>query len=173
MKRLLIALAALTAAHASPLAAQTPHVARLAAVTGKVTAPVEVEIVPLADAAPGHRRVRIVARPGVDGASLALDVRAEGGLAVAAPAQAAWTAPARAGEEVTRELDLAVTGEGELRVIVEATIKQSDDVAQTNIHSYAFNPAPGADDALTKSFVPAPATDPGGRVIVEFRARRP
>jgi hypothetical protein len=175
MNRLLIALCALAAAaHAAPLRAQTdaPRIARLSALTGKVTAPVEVQIVPLANPAPGRRRVRITARPSVDGASLALDVRAESGLALVPGAEGAWTGPARAGEEVAREVDLQVMGEGELRIVVEATIKQSDDVTQTGIHVFAFNPA-AADEALTKSFQPARATDPGGRVILEVPARRP
>lgn len=176
MKRLLMTVCALAASvHAAPLPAQVadaPRVTRLTGGVGKVTAPVEVEIVPLGEHAPGQRRVRISVRPGVDAASLAVTVRAESGLALAAPAQAAWTAPARAGEETARELDLAVTGEGELRLVVEATIAYGD-VTQTGIRVFAFNPAPGADGALTKSFLPVRPTDPGGRVIVEVPARRP
>lgn len=146
-------------------------IVRLTGASAKVTAPVEVVITPLADPVAGRRRVRITARPTVDAASLSMDVAAESGLALADPAAATWTAPAVAGEEIVREVDLAVSGPGELRLVVTATIKHGDDVVQTGIHMFAFNPAPDA--ALTKSFVRARATDPGGRTIVEVPAQRP
>lgn len=137
---------------------------------GKVTAPVEIEVVPLADPAPGMRRVRIVALPTVDAASLSIDVAAEAGLEVRDPAQAAWTVVARQGEEVSRELDLAVTGPGELRLVITATVKHEGGTSQTGLSTFAFNPAP-EDGAAKRAFrVP---TDPGGRVIVEVRAARP
>jgi hypothetical protein len=137
---------------------------------GKVTAPVEIEIVPLADPGPGMRRVRIVARPTVDAASLSIDVSAEAGLALRAPAEAAWTVPARVGQEVSRELDLSVTGPGELRLLITATVKHEGGVSQTGHTTFAFNPAP--EDGAAKRALRVP-TDPGGRVIVEVRASRP
>jgi hypothetical protein len=156
-------------------AASARAVVRASRATPKVTAPVEVVITPLADPAPGRRRVRITARPSVDAASLALDVTAESGLALADPAAAAWTAPARTGEEVAREVELAVTGPGELRLVVAATIKHGDDVVQTGIHTFAFNPADTLEAAPTKSLgrARAPSTDPGGRTIVEVPAKQP
>ncbi|HVH13669.1 MAG TPA: hypothetical protein VM759_11480, partial [Longimicrobium sp.] len=115
--------------------------------SAKVTAPVEVVITPLPDPGAGWRRVRITARPTVDAASLSVDVAAESGLTLADPATAAGPAPAVAGEEIVREVDLAVSGPGELRLVVTATIKHGDDVVQTGIHMFAFHPAPDA--ALT------------------------
>lgn len=148
---------------------------RLTGASTKVTAPVEVAITALPEPGPGRRRVRITARPSVDAASLSLDVSAESGLALADPAATSWTGPARVGEETVHEVDLAVSGPGELRLIVTATVKHGDDVVQTGIHEFAFNPAPSADTSLIKSFgrVRAPATDPGGRTIVEVPAKRP
>jgi hypothetical protein len=176
----LIVLAAVAApADARAQAAVSPDgsaraVVRVHRATPKVTAPVEVVITPLADPAPGRRRVRITARPSVDAASLALDVTAESGLALADPAAAAWTAPARMGEEVAREVDFSVTGPGELRLVVAATIKHGDDVVQTGIHAFAFNPADTLEAAPTKSLGRArgASTDPGGRTIVEVPAKQ-
>lgn len=170
MRRILLPLCllALTAVdvHAQA-AARDIHVVRG---DGKVTAPVEIEVVPQADPGPGMRRVRIVARPTVDAASLAVDVAAEAGLSLAHPADAAWTAPARAGEEVVRDVDLAVSGPGELRLVITATVKHEGGMSQTGLHTFAFNPAP--DDGAAKRGLRIP-TDPGGRVIVEVRAGRP
>lgn len=163
---LLLSLVALSAAEAH---AQADPI-RVVRADGKVTAPVEIEVVPLADPAQGTRRVRIVARPTVDAASLSIDVTAEAGLAVRDPAQAAWTAPARVGEEVSRELDLAVTGPGELRLVIAATVKHEGGASQTGLTTFAFNPAP--EDGAAKRALRVP-TDPGGRVIVEVRAARP
>lgn len=145
-------------------------ISRLSKHAGKVTAPVDIEIVPQPDPGPGLRRVRIIARSSVDAASLAIDVTAESGLTLTA-APATWTITARAGEEVVRELDLAVSGPGELRLVVTTTVKHGDDVTQSGIHVFAFNPSPDSGGALTKSFVPA--TDPGGRTIIEVPARTP
>ncbi len=176
MNRIVIALLALAAAAPAALPAQetgTRTLARISGASTKVMAPVDVEIIPLPDPGEGRRRVRIVARPEVDAPSLTIDVSAENGLALAAPGAATWTVPARAGEEVTREVDFAVTGEGELRLVVTATLKHGDDFSQTGMHVYAFNPGPASGGALTKSFRPVPPTDPGGRVILEIPARRP
>jgi hypothetical protein len=175
----LIVLAAATAAADTAAQGVEPAparaIARLAGASVKVTAPVEVVITPLADPAPGRRRVRITARPSVDAASLSLEVAAESGLVLVDPAAAAWTAPARVGEEVTREVELTVAGAGELRLVVTATIKHGDDVVQTGIHAFAFNPADTLDSAPTKNLGRrrAPATDPGGRTIVEVPAKQP
>lgn len=147
--------------------------ARLTGASTKVTAPVDVQIVPLPDPGPGRRRVRIVARPEVDAPSLTIGVSAESGLALADPGAATWTGPARAGEEVAREVDLAVTGDGELRLVVSATLEHGDDFSQTGMHVFAFNPGPESGGALTKSLRAAAPTDPGGRVILEIPARRP
>lgn len=176
MKRILLALCALAAAvpaalSAQPADARTP--VRLTGASTKVTAPVDVRIVPLPDPASGRRRVRIVARPDVDAASLTIGVSAESGLALAAPAQGTWTVPARAGEEVAREVDLAVSGPGELRLVVTATIEHGEDFTQTGIHVFAFEPSAASDAALARSVLPAAPTDPGGRVILEVPARRP
>ena len=171
MRRIPLPLCILAAALIAADAQAQPADTRAVAVRqgGKVTAPVEIEIVPLADPGPGRRRVRIVARPTVDAASLAIDVAAEDGLALANPADAAWTGAAQLGHEVVREVDLAVSGPGELRLIVAATVKHEGGASQTGLHAFAFNPAD--DDALKRAFrVP---TDPGGRVIVEVRAGRP
>jgi hypothetical protein len=173
-----LAATALAAPHAGAQADAAPPAhgtARLAGASTKVTAPVEVVITALPEPGPGRRRVRITARPSVDAASLSLEVSAESGLALADPAPTAWTGPARAGEETVREVDLAVSGPGELRLIVTATLKHGGDVVQTGVHEFAFNPAAPADAALTKGLGRgrAPATDPGGRTIVEVPARRP
>ena len=166
--------AAVPAVDAHAQAAETRGiVVRLGDAGDKVTAPVEVEIAAQPDPGPGLRRVRIVARPTVDAASLTVDVAAEDGLAVAAPAAATWTGPARAGEDVVRDIDFTVSGPGELRLVVTATVKQADDFTQTGIHEFALNPdAATRAAALTKGFRPA-ATDPGGRRVVEVPARTP
>lgn len=168
MRRALL-LFALLAAPAAQAHAQADPV-RMARADGKVSAPVEIEVVPLAEPAPGVRRVRIVALPTVDAASLSIDVAAEAGLAVRDPAQAAWTAPARQGEEVARELDLSVTGPGELRLVIAATVKHEGGASQTGYTTFAFNPAP--EDGAAKRTLRIP-TDPGGRVIVEVRSTTP
>jgi hypothetical protein len=184
MNRIMLSLVVLAAAAApadaraqitasAETSASARTIVRVDGAAPKVTAPVEVVITPLADPAAGRRRVRITARPSVDAASLALDVTAESGLALADPAAAAWTAPARMGEEVAREVELSVTGPGELRLVVTATIKHGDDVVQTGIHTFAFNPADTPEAAPTKSLGRARATDPGGRTIVEVPAKQP
>jgi hypothetical protein len=183
MKRTLLHLSLLAAAlpavdahaQAAPSrgVASAPAAVRLADGGGKVTAPVEVEVVPQADPGPGRRRVRIVARPTVNAASLTIDVSAEDGLAVATPAAATWTATAHAGEEVAREVDFTVSGPGELRLVVTATVKHTNDFAQTGIHDFALRPDVATRAAaFTKSFRPV-ATDPGGRTVVEIPARTP
>lgn len=169
MNRIIPFSLAVLAFSAAPAGAQgITHVSKQNA---KVTVPVVVEILPQPDPAPGMRRVRIVARPSVDAEQMTIDVAAESGLALTGPA-ASWTLPARAGEEVVRELDLAVSGPGELRIVVTATIKYGDDFTQSGIEVFAFNPGPES-GALTKSLVATPATDPGGRLIIEIPARIP
>ena len=146
---------------------------RLAAAGEKVTAPVEIEIVAQPDPAPGRRRVRIVARPSVDAASLSLAVSAESGWALAPGSAAIWAGAAQAGHEIVRDVDLAVTGEGELRLVIVATVRYGGDFVQTGIHEFALNPpAPPRSAALPKSVRP-PATDPGGRTILEVPAATP
>ncbi|HEU4880926.1 MAG TPA: hypothetical protein VFT45_01740 [Longimicrobium sp.] len=147
-----------------------PRAVRLSSAGDKVTAPVEIEITPLADPAPGRRRVRVVARPSVDAASLAIEVSADEGLALAPGTSGTWTGVAQAGQEVVRELDLVVSGAGEQRVMVSATVKYGDEFTQTGIEEVALNPSRSA--GLTKGFRPA-ATDPGGRTIVEIPAKTP
>jgi hypothetical protein len=176
MNRILLALCTLAAAVPAALPAQPADAHAPVRVTGlstKVTAPVDVQIVPLPEPGPGRRRVRIVARPDVDAASLTIDVSAESGLVLASPADGSWTVPARAGEEVAREVELAVSGPGELRLVVTATVKHGEDFTQTGIHVFAFEPGPAADAALAKSLLPGVSTDPGGRTILEVPARRP
>lgn len=176
MNRILLALCALAAAVPAALPAQPGDArvpVRLTGASTKVTAPVDVQIVPLPDPGPGRRRVRIVARPEVDAPSLTIDVTAESGLALAVPAEGTWTVPARAGEEVAREVELAVSGPGELRLVVTATVKHGEDFTQTGIHVFAFEPGVAPGGALAKSLLPAAPTDPGGRVILEVPARRP
>jgi hypothetical protein len=160
---------AVLALSAAPAAAQ---VTRLTKHDAKVTAPVVVEILPLPDPGPGLRRVRIVARPSVDAAQVTIDVAAESGLALTGPV-ASWTLPARAGEELVREVDLAVRGPGELRIVVTATVKYGDDFTQSGIEVFAFNPGPESGGALTKSLIPVAPTDPGGRTVLEIPAARP
>lgn len=172
MRRILLPLcilaAAATAGEARAQAA--PDAIRVVRGEGKVRAPVEIEVVPQPDPGPGMRRVRIVARPTVDAASLSIDVAAEAGLSLANPAAGTWTAAARTGEEVAHDLDLTVTGPGELRLVITATVKHEGGVSQTGLHTFAFNPAP--EDGAAKRGLRIP-TDPGGRVIVEVRAGRP
>jgi len=180
MTRALIPFLLLTSAlAAAPAAAQGADaratdggIVRLTKGSTKITAPVDIEIIPQPDPGPGRRRVRIVARPSVDAAQLTLDVTAESGLALAG-APASWTLPARAGEEVVREVDLAVSGPGELRLVVTATVKYGDDFTQSGIQVFAFNPSPESGGALTKSFIPSVPNQPGGRTIVEVPARTP
>jgi hypothetical protein len=151
-----------------------PSAARVAGPGAKVTAPVEIEIVPQPDPGPGRRRVRVVARPSVDAASLSIEVSADSGLALAPGTSATWTGAAHAGEEVVRELDLVVSGPGELRLMVSATVKYGDDFTQTGIEEFALNPAAAVRSfAESKSFRARAATDPGGRVILEVPAKQP
>lgn len=175
MTRILLAVCTLAAAVPAALPAQPAdaHAPVRLSLSTKVTAPVDVQIVPLPEPGPGRRRVRIVARPDVDAASMTIDVSAESGLALASPADGTWTVPARAGEEVAREVELSVSGPGELRLVVTATVKHGEDFTQTGIHVFAFEPGPAADAALAKSLLPGASTDPGGRTILEVPARRP
>jgi hypothetical protein len=153
--------------------AGAPSAVRLAGPGAKVTAPVDIEIVALPDPGPGRRRVRIVARPGVDAASLSIEVSADGGLALAPGTAGTWTGAAQAGQEVVREVGLVVSGAGEQRVMVSATVKYGDDFTQTGIEEFALNPSAAVrSTVLTKGFRPA-ATDPGGRTIVEVPAKTP
>ena len=117
--------------------------------------------------------MRIVARPSVDAASLSIEVGAESGLVAGAGTPATWTGAARAGEEVVRELDLVVAGPGELRLMVTATVKYGDDFTQTGLHEFALNPRAAARSAGCSKGVRAPATDPGGRTILEVPAKKP
>lgn len=169
----------LPAAHAP---AQTADARSMAAVPSavqvggageKVTAPVEIEIVPQPDPGPGRRRVRIVARPSVDAASLHIEVSADSGLALAPGTAAVWTGTAQAGREVVREVDLVVSGPGELRLLVTATVKYGDDFTQTGLHEFALNPGAAVRSlGLSKAFR-ARATDPGGRNVLEVPAKTP
>jgi hypothetical protein len=152
---------------AVPASAQS-GVLRLSGTGGKVTAPVTVELVPLPDPGPGRRRVRIVGLPGVSAPSLTLDVSAENGIALASPV--IWTGAATAGEEVAVEVELVVTGPGEQRLVVAATIKQDNGFSQTGLHVFSLNPAANA--GFLKRPTAAP-TDPGGRRILEVPAATP
>lgn len=176
-RTLLLLLPFATLPAAADLVAQTADArsvaVRVAGPGAKVTAPVEIEMVPQADPAPGRRRVRIIATPGVDAASLTVDVAADSGLALAPGVEGTWTGAARAGQPVVREMDFVVSGPGELRLVVTATVKYGNDFTQSGIHEFALNPAAAVRSAgLPKSFRPAP-TDPGGRTVVEVPAKRP
>lgn len=153
--------------------AGAPPAVRLAGPGEKVTAPVEIDIIPQPDPGPGRRRVRIVARPSVDAASLSLEVSADSGLALAPGTSATWTGAARAGEEVVREMDFVVSGPGELRVMVTATVKYGDDFTQTGLHEFALNPAAAVRSAGLSKGMRAPATDPDGRTVLEVPAKKP
>jgi hypothetical protein len=171
---LALAAAAASAAQARAQTAEPRAIAvRLGGAGHKVTAPVEVEMVALPDPAPGRRRVRITARPSVDAPSLSLTVSAESGWSLAPGTNASWTGAAEAGREIVREVELVVTGPGELRLVVEAAIRTGSDFAQRGIHEFALNPtAADRSAALPKSF-PAPPTDPGGRTVLEIPAATP
>jgi hypothetical protein len=153
--------------------AAAPAVVRLAGPGAKVTAPVEIEILPQPDPAPGRRRVRIVARPSVDAASLSIEVSADSGLALAPGTSGTWTGAARVGEDVVREMDFVVSGPGELRLMVTATVKYGDDFTQTGLHEFALNPSAAVRSTAFSKGVRAPATDPGGRTILEVPAKKP
>lgn len=153
--------------------ASAPSAAQVAGPGAKITAPVEIEIVPQPDGRAGMRRVRIVARSSVDAASLSIEVSADNGLALAPGTAATWTGVARTGEEVVRELDLVVSGPGELRLMVTATVKYGDDFTQTGLHEFALNPAAAVRTlGASKGLRPA-ATDPGGRNVLEIPAKAP
>jgi hypothetical protein len=170
MKRTLLypCLLALAVAGAADAQTAESRTLRLARAEGKVTAPVDVEIATLPDPGPGRRRVRIVARPTVDAPSLTIDISGENGLSLP-EASLTWTGAAQAGQEVAREVDFAVTGAGELRVVVAATLKYEGGSSQTSVHEFPLNP--GA--ALTRSFRARASTQPGGRNIIEIPAATP
>ncbi len=172
MKRTLLYPCLLALAVAGTADAQTaePGAARLARAEGKVTAAVEVEITALPDPGPGRRRVRIVARPTVDAPSMTIDVGGESGLSLP-DGEFTWTGVAQAGQEVVREVDFAVTGAGELRVVVAATLKYGGGSSQTTVHELPLNP--GAEAALTRSFRARASAQPGGRNIIEIPAATP
>jgi hypothetical protein len=153
--------------------ASAPSVAQVAGPGAKITAPVEIEIVPQPDPGAGMRRVRIVARPSVDAASLSIEVSADSGLTLAPGAAATWTGAARAGEEMVRELDLVVSGPGELRLMVTATVKYGDDFSQTGMHEFALNPSAAVRSLGASKSLRARATDPGGRNVLEIPAKTP
>jgi hypothetical protein len=165
----LAALVPAVGAHAQT--ADSRSVAVLSSPGAKVTAPVDVEILPQPDPGPGRRRVRIVARPSVDAASLSIEVSADDGLALAPGTPGTWTGAAQAGHEVVREVDLVVSGPGELRLMVTATVKYGDDFTQTGIHEVALNPSAAVRSlGMSKGLG---ATDPGGRTVLEVPAKRP
>jgi hypothetical protein len=153
--------------------ASVPSAARVAGPGAKITAPVDIEIVPQADPAAGMRRVRIVARPSVDAESLSIEVSADSGLALAPGTAATWTGAARAGEEVVRDLDLVVSGPGELRLMVTATVKYGDNFTQTGLHEFALNPSAAVRSLGASKALRARATDPGGRNVLEVPAKTP
>ena len=157
---------------AAPAAAQTasPDPVAPAAAPGKRAAPVEIRVERQPDPAPGVRRVRIVARPGVDAAEMAIDVAADRGLALTAPAS--WTVPAVAGAEVVHDVDVRVTGEGEQRIVVTATVRSGEGFEQTEIERFAFRPVPREGAPARRTFARIP-THPGGRTIVEVPAETP
>ena len=183
MNRILLALLPLaTLLPAAQTQAQTADTRSMAAapsavqVSGpgaKVTAPVDIEIVPQPDPGPGRRRVRIVARPSVDAASLSIEVSANSGLALAPGTAATWTGTAQAGQEVVRELDLVVSGPGELRLLVTATVKYGNDFTQTGLHEFALNPSAAVRSLGASKSFRARATDPGGRNVLEVPAKQP
>jgi hypothetical protein len=180
MSRLLAVLIPLAtllwAADARAQVADTRSTAGAVQVAGsgaKVTAPVDIEIVPQADAGPGRRRVRVVARPSVDAASLSIDVAADSGLALAPGAASTWTGVAQAGQEVVHDVDLVVSGPGELRLMVTATVKYGDDFTQTGLHEFALNPSAAVRSLGASKSFRARATDPGGRNVLEVPARTP
>ncbi|WP_420125232.1 hypothetical protein [Longimicrobium sp.] len=153
--------------------ASAPSVARVAGPGAKITAPVDIEIVPQPDPRAGMRRVRIVARPSVDAASLAIEVSADSGLALAPGTAATWTGAARAGDEVVRDLDLVVSGPGEMRLLVTATVKFGDDFTQTGLHEFALNPSAAVRSLGASKSFRARVTDPGSRNVLEVPARTP
>ncbi|HEU0301748.1 MAG TPA: hypothetical protein VFR37_20005 [Longimicrobium sp.] len=169
MKRTLLhsCLLALAMAGAADAQSAEPRTLRLARGEGKIAAPVDVEIVPLPDPGPGRRRVRIIATPTVDAPSMTIDISGESGLSL--PGEAvAWTGAAQAGQEVAREVDFAVTGTGELRVVVAATLKYEGGSSQTSVHELPLNPT-----ALTRTFRARVPAQPGGRTIIEIPAATP
>lgn len=182
MKRILVsslALAALFAVDAQAQAGATRSLAastatqavRVTALEGKVTAPVELDVVMVEQGA-RERRVRIVARPTVDVQALTLEVAAEDGIALASTSQATWTGAARAGDEVVHPVNLVVSGNGPMRLVITATVKDQAGVSQTGHQEFALNPSALA---ATRAFGrrPGTAVHPGGRVIIEVPAARP
>ncbi|HEU0079284.1 MAG TPA: hypothetical protein VFQ76_16635, partial [Longimicrobiaceae bacterium] len=81
-----------------------------------------------------------------------------------------WTGVAQAGQEVVREVEFAVTGAGELRVVVAATLRYDGGSSQTTLHELPLNPGAGA---LTRSFRARASAQPGGRTIIEIPAATP
>lgn len=148
---------------AAPVAAQP-------ASPGKRAAQVEIRVERQPDPAPGVRRVRVVARPSVDAAEMAIDVAADRGLALTAPAS--WTVAAVAGQEVVHDVDVRITGEGEQRIVVTVTVRNGEAFEQTEIERFAFRPVPREGAAARRTFARIP-THPGGRTIVEVPAATP
>lgn len=178
MRTLLLALPLAAAVVASDAHAQAPEAraitaARVGGPGAKVTAPVDVQIIPQPDPAPGMRRVRIVARPSVDAASMVIHVSADSGLALAPGTEPTWTGEARAGDEVVRELDLVVSVEGELWLMVTATVRYGEGFTQTGLHEFALNPSAAVRSAGLPKSLRARQTDPGGRTVLEIPARTP
>lgn len=161
-------LLALAIAGAADAQTPEPRTLRVVRAEGKVTAPVDVEIAALPNPGPGRRRVRIVARPTVDAPSLTIEIGGESGLSLP-DGPVTWTGAAQAGVEVAREVDFAVTGAGELRVVVAATLKYGDS-HQTSVHELPLNPG---GEALTRSFRARASIHPGGRTIIEIPAATP
>jgi hypothetical protein len=174
MKRTLLYPCLLAFAVAGAADAQAPerNAGRLAHAEGKVKAPVDVEITTLPDPAPGRRRVRIVATPTVDAPSMTIEISGENGLSLP-EGTVSWTGPAVAEEEVAREVELVVTGAGEQRVVVAATLKYDGGSTQVALHEFPLNPGAGVQAALTRSFRTRAAAHPGGRNIIEIPAATP
>jgi hypothetical protein len=160
--------AALLLVIAAPAAAQSTPT-RITAHTGKVTAPVELDLVSSGD--PAAPRLRLVTRPRVDAPTVTITIAAEDGLSLST-AETLWKSVARQGEELAFEVPAQVVGPGEHRVVVTATLGFEDGSTQTAVQEFALNPTP-----QVRGFANLPAPDvvtgPAGRRVVEVPSGRP
>jgi hypothetical protein len=155
-------------AAAAPAAAQADTPARVISAGHKVTAPVELELTSTGQG--DARRLVVLARPRVDAPALTVSVEVEDGLSL--PAAAEWKGAAHQGQEWRQELDARISGAGEQRVVVTATLSYEDGSTQTAVQVFVLNPG-----APVRGFARMPSRDvvsgPGGRRVVEVMTGRP
>jgi hypothetical protein len=147
----------------TPAAAQAP-VAR----TGKLVAPIEIELLPLARRkgdGSGQRRFRVRVTPRVDAPRLEVKVTLPSGVALVR-GETRWQGPARAQVAQARDLTVKVPSTGERRLVVVARLLSPRALPQTRTAGFPLNArteAPRSLDPLKEPVFTLPPRSPRGR----------